>query len=328
MTGFWWVNHKQTVGQEIDGQYLWSPKRNANGARNEFYNNMRRASPGDLVLSYANREIRHVGRVVEFAFTSPKPDEFGSAGANWNDEGWLLPVFWTRLSPPVRPAALLGLIAPLLPERYSPISPSTGHGYQGVYLAAIPEDVFTAVVTHGRFNESALVSGGANSLNYQVVLEFLEDAVGRKIKEDASMEETIRTSLIQARRGQGTFRKNVEANEKSCRLTGITNPTLLRASHIKPWRLCDTAGERLDGQNGFMLTPDADLLFDRGFISFEDSGEVLVSPRADDRDLIRLGLEHLTWQGLGEAMAPWSTASFEGRRCGYLEFHRREVFIS
>lgn len=328
MPNFWWVNHKQTARQEIDGQYLWSPKVNSNGARNEFYNNMRRATPGDLILSYAEQEIRYVGRVAEFAFTAPKPEEFRDVGANWNSSGWLLPVFWTPLLPPVRPSALLRQIGPLLPKKYSPISPTTGHGYQGVYLAAISEDVFNTMVTHGRFSESALSSGGANSLNHQVVVEFLEDAVERKIEKDTSLDETTRRSVINARRGQGAFRKNVEANERACRLTGITNPTLLRASHIKPWRLCESAEERLDGQNGFMLTPDADLLFDRGFISFEDSGDILVSTRIDDRDLTRLGLEQLTLTRLGEAMAPWRTETFEGRRCTYLDFHRRQVFIS
>jgi putative restriction endonuclease len=51
MTQFWWVNHKQTARQEIEGQYLWSPKTQSNGARSQFYDNMREASPGDLVLS-------------------------------------------------------------------------------------------------------------------------------------------------------------------------------------------------------------------------------------------------------------------------------------
>lgn len=101
MGRFWWVNHKQTVRQEIEGQYLWSPKTSRNGARNEFYDNMRRATPGDLVLSYASQEIRHVGRVAEFAFTAPKPAEFGTTGANWSNVGWLLRVFWTALTPAI-----------------------------------------------------------------------------------------------------------------------------------------------------------------------------------------------------------------------------------
>src|SRR5688572_26348651 len=118
MAQYWWVNHKQTVRHEIERQYLWSPKTKKNAVRSIFYDNMRRASPGDLVLSYADGAIRYVGRVAEFAFTAPKPTEFGKTGSYWSDEGWLLPVFWTPLVPPVRPRNLLPALAPLLPRKY------------------------------------------------------------------------------------------------------------------------------------------------------------------------------------------------------------------
>ncbi len=45
-----WVNQKQTYHHEIQGGYLWSPKRNANGARNPFYESMRVSAP----VEYAN----------------------------------------------------------------------------------------------------------------------------------------------------------------------------------------------------------------------------------------------------------------------------------
>src|ERR1043166_493401 len=135
MPEYWWVNHKQTFRQEIEGQYLWSPKTQSNGARSEFYDNMRRATPGDLVLSYANGLISYIGRVAEFAFTAPKPDEFRGIGAYWNREGWLLPVFWTPVTAPIRPKSLIDDLRPHLPIRYSPIRPSTGDGNQAVYLA-------------------------------------------------------------------------------------------------------------------------------------------------------------------------------------------------
>jgi putative restriction endonuclease len=330
MTQYWWVNHKQTVRQEIDGQYLWSPKTNSNGARNEFYNNMRRADPGDIVLSYADGRIGHIGRVTEFAFTAPKPEEFGQTGAYWNREGWLLPVFWTPLVVPVRPKDMIGRLGPLLPKSHSPIRPETGDGNQGVYLAAIPEPVFDMVMAGTAYNTAALYRGGANSLNFQVVSELLDDIVERRIAVELTLDDTVRTSVIQARRGQGKFRANVEAVERSCRLTGITNPTLLIASHIKPWRLCDTAQERLDGMNGLLLTPDADLLFDRGFISFENDGEVLVSPRMDRLDLQRLGFEALAWERLGfaEAAPAWRTGGLAEGQLRYMDYHRSQVFVA
>ena len=49
MSRYWWVNHNQTGLQEVEGQYLWSPKRERDGKRSQFYDNMRRASPGEHV---------------------------------------------------------------------------------------------------------------------------------------------------------------------------------------------------------------------------------------------------------------------------------------
>jgi len=330
MAQFWWVNHNQTARQEVDGQYLWSPKTEVNGARSEFYKNMRRAMPGDLVLSYSGQAVRYIGRVGDFAFTAPKPEEFGTTGANWSQEGWLLPVFWVALTPPVRPKELIDVLAPLLPKKYSPINPLSGAGHQKAYLAAVPSAVFDAVLAQAAYDKAALARGGGNSLGFQIVSEMLDDVVERSVLADLQLDATVRESVVLARRGQGKFRANVAAVERSCRLTGVTNPALLIASHIKPWRLCDSAQERLDGMNGLMLTPDADLLFDRGFIGFGDEGDILVSDRVDRVDLTRLGLGHLApgTFGVAEAAATWTPAEFANSQRSYLAYHRAEVFIS
>lgn len=330
MPNYWWVNHKQTLRQEIDGQYLWSPKTERNGARSQFYDNMRRASPGDVVMSYANGQVAWVGRVAEFAFTAPKPAEFGNVGSYWDHEGWLLPVYWTPLSPPVRPKAMIQRLGPLLPQKYSPISALTGNGNQKAYLASVPSEVFDMVVAEAVFSADVLARGGGNSLTFDAVTEMLDDAIQKGLEVDATLDSTIKETVIQARRGQGAFRKNVEARERACRLTGITNPALLIASHIKPWRVCRTAAERLDGANGLLLTPDADHLFDRGFISFGDDGDVLVSPRVPDDDLRRLGFENLMRQrsGMSESAAIWRMDAFGAAHSKYLGYHRTEVFIA
>jgi HNH endonuclease len=329
MVQYWWVNHKQTIRQEIEGQYLWSPKVEANGARSEFYNNMRRASPGDIVLSYADQKVRFLGRVAEFAFTAPKPEEFGTAGEYWNKEGWLLPVFWTPISQPVRHKLLINRLRRHLPDKYSPISRETGDGNQKAYLAAIPEDVFRLVTVGVTYDALALTTGGVNSLKYEVVVGLLEDEVERSVLSDLSLDETVRKAIVSARRGQGVFRKNLENIENACRLTGVTNPSLLIASHIKPWRACKSAEERLDGMNGLLLSPDADRLFDRGYITFLDRGEVTVSPRVDRNDLRRLGFEQLAFERFGFEEAPlmWGVGTFTPKQNEYLAYHRAEVFL-
>ncbi len=77
--------------------------------------------------------------------------------------------------------------------------------------------------------------------------------------------------------------------ERRCRVTLVENPLHLIASHCKPWRDA-TDEERLDGENGLLLTPSIDHLFDRGFIGFENSGEVLISPVAHRPSLQRMGV--------------------------------------
>ena len=62
-----------------------------------------------------------------------------------------------------------------------------------------------------------------------------------------------------------------------CPLTGITEPGLLRASHIVPWSECDDV-QRLDVHNGLLLSALWDAAFDQGLVSFADDGKLCVSP--------------------------------------------------
>jgi hypothetical protein len=94
---YWWVSQNQTFRQEIGGGYLWSPKRNANGARNPFYESMREVAPGDLIFSFVDTGIFAIGTAQSSCYESPKPVEFREAGLNWEAirlaitrSGWML----------------------------------------------------------------------------------------------------------------------------------------------------------------------------------------------------------------------------------------------
>lgn len=80
--------------------------------------------------------------------------------------------------------------------------------------------------------------------------------------------------------GQDRFREaQLSYWNSCCPLTGITEPELLRASHIVPWAKCESDAERLNVHNGFLLSSLWDAAFDAGLISFEDDGAVLISPQ-------------------------------------------------
>jgi hypothetical protein len=85
--------------------------------------------------------------------------------------------------------------------------------------------------------------------------------------------------LVVQRIGQDIFRDALMAYWAGrCPLTGITEPALLRASHIVPWAECGDE-QRLDVHNGLLLSALWDAAFDTGLVSFGDDGKPLVSPQ-------------------------------------------------
>lgn len=311
---YWWVNNKQTHTHEIGGNYLWSPTERSDGGRNEFYENMKRVRPGDVVFAFADGEIKAVGVCSAPAILAPKPGEFGAAGDAWGSEGWRLPVEFIRLSTPLRPKNHMDVLAPTLPEKYSPIRPD-GNGNQGAYLAAVPVEMAQAVINLLGPCWAEVNRGATIEPAHQIeAIEASEEEVVQELRNRTDLDETDKLQLVKSRRGQGIYRQNLEGFEKSCRITGVANRRHLRASHIKPWR-ASTTFEKLDGNNGLLLSPHIDHLFDQGYISFDDDGALLVSQQADVDTLILWGIE-----------PDGNYGPFRAAQLPYFAFHREYVF--
>lgn len=318
---YWWVNQNQTFRQEIEGGYLWSPKRNKNGHRNPFYEFMREVAPGDIVFSFCNTRVAALGIVSGYCRESPKPDEFGTAGMNWSQIGWRVSVRWQRLANVVRPKEHIASLRADLASKYAPLTPE-GNGLQSVYLTAVsPALASTLVALIGP--EASRVADAGHEVSKierdtpapEQDIEEWERRVEVEITTDFAIRETERSALVLARRGQGQFRDNVRSIERACRITKVERMEHLVASHVRPWR--DSSNEqRLDGENGLLLTPTVDHLFDKGFISFEDSGQLIVSPVADPESMRRMGIDQERRINVG--------AFSEGQR-RYLDFHRENV---
>jgi hypothetical protein len=284
---------------------------------------MREVAPGDLIFSFANTHICAIGVAKSHCYECPKPLEFGTVGMNWEQVGWKVDVEYRPLSSPIKPSANMAALRPLLPDRYSPLSPN-GHGSQSVYLTAVPGPMAQAMAgLIGHEAEHAIELGKTfardTGLSDRPALSIAEweEHLRSSIEKDAAIPETTREQLVLARRGQGKFRQEVSRIETHCRVTGVNRPEHLIASHCKPWRDSDNA-ERLDGENGLLLTPSIDHLFDRGFISFENNGELLVSRVAHEHSLKKMGVPVGTVFNAG--------AFSEGQR-RYLDFHRESVFL-
>src|SRR6478672_7303033 len=249
----------------------WWVKQNANGARNQFYENMRGVSTGDVVFSFCDTRIKAIGVVTAEAQTGPKPD-FGAAGSNWSREGWFVPVDYCVLNNQIRPKDHAAILRPFLPAKYSPLQGS-GDGLQSVYLAEVPQQLADALI--GLIGQ-AYWDAFATVATLQTVPE-LTDTEAAAIVDPKLIGPTFREQLVRARRGQGVFRANVLLREGTCRVTQVSEPRHLKASHIKPWRDASDA-ERLDGANGLLLSPHIDHLFDDGYITFSGSQGLLIVP--------------------------------------------------
>jgi len=144
-----------------------------------------------------------------------------------------------------------------------------------------------------------------------------EHHLEQDLEENLEIKATERDALVMARRGQGLFKERVMRIERRCRITQVDNPVHLRASHLKPWRDA-TNEERLNGDNGLLLTPSIDHLLDKGFISFENSGELIVSPVAHKPSLERMGVATERVVNVG---------SFTEGQKHFLNYHRDAVLL-
>lgn len=101
---------------------------------------------------------------------------------------------------------------------------------------------------------------------------------------------TERTGLVTSRVGQGAYRKRIIHRwEYKCAVTEFNKLDILIASHIVPW--CNSNdNERLDVDNGILLSPTYDALFDRHLISFENNGKILLSNTIDIKAFNKIGV--------------------------------------
>jgi len=303
---YFWVNQNQTFKAEIRGNFMWSPKVNANGARNPFYDSMRLVEPRDIVFSFCDARIKAIGIATGKAQTAPKPD-FGLAGLNWSNEGWFVPVFFTNLEDAIRPKDHIAALRPFLPDKYSPLQRS-GDGLQSVYLAALPDGLahaLIAIIGQPYFDALAMLTAFPSSPD-----EEESDSAESSNEQQA----TVALQLAKARRGQGVFRSNVLLVEEGCRVTSVRDPRHLRASHVKPWRDAND-DERLNGSNGLLLSPHIDHLFDQGYVSFSADQRLLVVADVRANLLDKWGID-----------AGVQVGTFTREQQRFLEYHRVNIF--
>lgn len=142
-----------------------------------------------------------------------------------------------------------------------------------------------------------------------------ENKIIESINKNQRISQSEKEKISSSRIGQGKYREALLSECPFCPVTMVSDDRLLIASHIKPWRMCDDF-EKTDPKNGFMLTPTIDFLFDKGFISFSDDKQMLLSP----------WISKITYKNLNLIEnKKYSMLNIEGRET-YLSFHRNNIF--
>jgi len=158
------------------------------------------------------------------------------------------------------------------------------------------------------------VPGEKSGSKSALLVEDEDDIHERRTLERVDIGPREKQTLVMSRRGQGKFKSNVSAIESGCRITGTRVKKHLIASHINPWAKSNDE-EKLDGNNGLLLAPHVDHLFNIGLISFKDNGDLMVSSR-------------MSKSILGEWSLPKSknVGKFNAKQRKYLKMHREKIY--
>ena len=252
----YWIVYQGTSWRRARaGGYLWAPKRGKKNQTQVYWSNMERVQPGDLIFAGADNAIRALAEVPSPAYTAERPDPRDDQF--WYGEGWRLDVVYTDLPAPFRYADWVPNIVQELPARHSPFR-EDGSPNQG-YLYELPLSV-------GEYVVEQLAKLGADVV-----------ASAHAVAPAGPGGETERQILSSARIGQGKFRDDLLKRwSGKCAVSGVARAELLRASHIKPWSASNNV-ERLDPDNGLLLSAAYDAAFDAYLISFADDGTLLLA---------------------------------------------------
>jgi hypothetical protein len=288
---YWWVY--QTVYEtERKHGYICVPCESLINIIPDSWVRIKEVKPGDVIFSVVDQSLVSVSIAKTKATENPPPFKTRQVNVSY------------RLFPkaPQLNSDILNKLQDLLDKKESPLTSDSNKN--AGYLFAISSHAAQALFEWIELKLKTESEIGARSI---------DDLISNLVEGSDSAE---RCALQSSRIGQGKFRSELlEKWNSQCCVTSLNVTSLLRASHIKPWRDCNNQ-ERLDHYNGFLLSPTYDAAFDAGFISFENDGKIKLSN----------GLSYLQTQALGLSPTASIQDSLSTQHKKYLKYHRDYIF--
>lgn len=160
-----------------------------------------------------------------------------------------------------------------------------------------------------------------NKETNQKVLDFIysydkqnDETIANSEKNTENLTGKDKKALINSRVNQNVFRERLNNRYSHCCLCGVSNEHFLVASHIKPWQKSN-GQEKLDVDNGLLLCANHDKLFDQGYITFSDTGKIIISKHLDNENRKFMNVH------------PEMRIELKGDNMKYLKYHRKNIFI-
>jgi predicted restriction endonuclease len=180
------------------------------------------------------------------------------------------------------------------------------------------EQIISKTYEVQEFVEKDRRGNGMYSAAIKSYRSFLSDITQVEVQQDIdniildeNIPDTQKAMMVNTRIGQGRFRADLISYWQGCAITGYPNRAFLIASHIKPWSQSNNI-ERLDPFNGLLLLANIDKAFDLGYVSFNETGRILISEHLEDHETL----------GLYKDMSVLLTSKHQD----YLAFHRESRF--
>ena len=274
---FHWVNIGDSYQEVLDNGFLWAPTlkitETGKKTRNAGWDSVENVRKNDIIFCNRDGAIIYVAIAKKDTFKAPKP--VTRTFNRWHNEGFQVDVKVIELDHPI----------PVNDFKYE---------LNNILAKELKPKVFDK-----NLNNCQIYMAPLNLLGGAFLLDLIGDeslTVHEAI--DDSGQEALsgsdKTILSKARVGHGKYREELLSLwDSTCPITAINEPSLLIASHIVPWQLSDSF-DKVNKYNGLLLSPHIDKLFDRGFISFDDSGQILFHTKMSSSTAKNLGISTAT----------------------------------
>ncbi|PFJ96342.1 HNH endonuclease [Priestia megaterium] len=302
---YFFVFQNKSYNEERKGGYLWAPQKNKNGQTFHHWTDMKLIKKEDIIFNSYDGKLVSVLTAQENCKEHERPTGLEQLDL-WEKDGWLVNAEYFDLEHPITYKNYMKDILELQDNKYAPFNKS-GRGNTG-YLFRVSKELANF------FFEIIEATNPVLKRKFQIEDSLQVENI-KQIENDLNsiitLDKTEKEIIIKSRIGQSAFKKALLTIEKKCRICGVRDERFLVASHIKPWSESNNQ-ERLDVNNGLLLCPNHDALFDKRYISFDETGKVMVKQNLDSTTKMFLNINDTMRINLNE------------RQQNYMKWHREK----